>query len=299
MRLGYVGLGSMGTPLAERLSLAHDLAVHGRSADAVTRLVAAGARALPSARAVGAVADTVFICVRTSQEVRAAIFGAGGVAAGMAAGGTIVDQTTGDAHETRAMAAGLADRGITLIDAPVSGGPQGAAAGTIAQLVGADAETFARIRPVLEAISRNIVHCGPVGSGHVMKAANNLLAAGQRLLTFEALTLAVRNGVDPAVAAAAMRGGSGRNYTLEVTVPRHILSGPLAQGFTLGLMRKDVALALALGERSGMPMGLGEAIDREYREIAAMLGDAADVNEAVRAYECAAGVAISSDVAPA
>jgi 3-hydroxyisobutyrate dehydrogenase len=292
MKLGYVGVGSMGGALAARLCLSHELEVFDLSAAAVAKLEAAGARGLASARDVGASNDIVFVCLQTSDQVRTAIFGEDGIAAGMKPGGMIVDQTTGDAFKTKEMARELEARGIELIDVPVSGGPQYAAAGTIALLAGGTDAQYARVLPALEAISPNIFHCGPVGSGHVMKVVNNLMAASQRLLTFEVVSLAVKNGLDPNTVVEALLKSSGRNYTLDVTFRRHILSGELFQGFTLGLMHKDVKLATKLADDSKVPLFLGGLVGEYYRTIINEIGSDEDVNMAVRYFEKASGAAI-------
>lgn len=292
MKLGYVGVGSMGGALAARLCQSHEVDVFDLSGAAVARLEAAGAKGLASAAEVGAANDIVFVCLQTSDQVHTAIFGEHGIAAGMKPGGLIVDQTTGDAFKTREMAKALEATGIELIDVPVSGGPQYAAAGTIALLAGGTDAQFERIRPVLESISPNIFHCGPVGSGHVMKVTNNLMAASQRLLTFEVVALAVKNGLDPKTVVAAMLKSSGRNYTLDVTFQRHILSGDLLQGFTLGLMHKDVKLATKLADDSQVPLFIGGLVGEYYRTIINDLGSEEDVNMAVRYFEKASGAAI-------
>jgi 3-hydroxyisobutyrate dehydrogenase len=299
MKLGYVGVGSMGGALATRLCSSHQVDVFDLSTAAVAKLEAEGAKGLPSARDVGAANDIVFICLQTSDQVRKAIFGENGIAAGMKPGGMIVDQTTGDAFQTRAMAAELEALGIDLIDVPVSGGPQYAIAGTIALMAGGSDAQFARIKPVLETISPNIFHCGPVGSGHVMKVTNNLLAASQRLLTFEVVSLAVKNGLDPKTVVEAMLKGSGRNYVLDVTFQRHILPGKLHQGFTLGLMHKDVKLATKLAADSEVPLLIGGLVDEYYGAIINDLGADAEVNMALRYIEDAAGAHVCPEGASA
>lgn len=299
MKLGYVGVGSMGGALAARLCLAHEVEVFDLSAAAVARLEEAGAKGRASARDVGEANEIVFVCLQTSDQVRAAIFGENGIAAGMEPGGMIVDQTTGDAFKTRAMAEELTARGIELIDVPVSGGPQYAEAGTIALMAGCTEAQFERIKPVLESISSNIFHCGPVGSGHVMKVTNNLMAASQRLLTFEVVSLAVKNGLDPKTVVEAMLKSSGRNYTLDVTFQRHILSGKLFQGFTLGLMHKDVKLATKLADDSKVPLLLGGLVGEYYRTIINDLGSEEDVNMAVRYFEKVSGADICPEGASA
>lgn len=299
MKLGYVGIGSMGGALAMRLCESHEVEVFDLSAAAVAKLEAAGAKGLATARDVGASNDIVFVCLQTSDQVRAAIFGADGIAAGMKPGGMIVDQTTGDAIMVREMAKELEARGIDLVDVPVSGGPQYALAGTIALMAGGTDAQFERIRPVLETISPNIFHCGPVGSGHVMKVTNNLLAASQRLLTFEVVSLAVKNGLDPKTVVEAMLKGSGRNYVLDVTFQRHVLPGRLYQGFTLGLMQKDVKLATKLAGDSGVPLRIGHLVDDYYGAIIKELGPEAEVNMALCYIENAAGARVTPEGATA
>ena len=180
MRVGYIGLGNMGGALARRLQRSQPLHVYDLNPEALARLTAAGATACASPREVGEASDIVLTCLQTSSQVRSMIFGAGGLAEGLAADAIIIDQTTGDAFETRAMHKELAARGIHFLDAPVSGGPPGAEAGTIAIMTGAPADLFARVEPVLRAISGNVFHVGEVGAGHVMKVVNNLLSAAQR-----------------------------------------------------------------------------------------------------------------------
>lgn len=292
MRVGYVGLGNMGGALARRLQLSMPLHVFDLNPAAVDGLVAAGAVACASAREVAARSDIVLTCLQTSRQVRDAVMGEEGIAAGLAAGGIIADQTTGDAFETRALSAELAGRGLHFIDAPVSGGPPGAAAGTIAIMVGAPANLYARVEPVLRAISSNVFHTGEVGTGHVMKVANNLMAAAQRLLTHEVMCLAVKSGVEPAKAVEVIQRSSGRNYTIDVTYPRHILTGDLFQGFTLALMHKDVALANDLAAKAGVPLFLGAQVKEHYQAAINEFGAGGDVNDAVRMFERMAGTRV-------
>lgn len=290
MRIGYVGIGQMGGALARRLQSSVQLRVYDMNAEAVQQLVSIGALGCRSARELAENCDIVFTCLQTSDQVESVIFGADGLASGLKAGGMIVDQTTGDAHATRKMAARLHEQGLELIDAPVSGGPQYAAAGTIAIMAGGTVQQFERIAPVLRLISPNVIHCGDVGTGHVAKVCNNLMAASQRLLTFEVVALAVKNGLTPEQAVEVMLKSSGRNYTLDVTFRRHILPGELFQGFTLGLMHKDVGLAMQLAASSGVPLFFGGLVRQFYQSIINEMGAGEDVNYAVRVFERLAGV---------
>lgn len=265
MNIGYVGLGSMGGALARRLQLSHPLRVYDRDAASVQRLVDAGATRADSLAALADACDVILLCLPTSEHVRTVLLGADGIAASAKRGTLIVDQTSGDPTVTRAMAAELAERGISFVDAPVSGGPAGADAGTIAIMVGADAAQFDRIGPVLRAISPNVFHAGGIGCGHVVKLANNLLSAGTRLMTLEAMALAVKNGVEGEKALAIMLASGGRNFWMEKYMADYILTGKLKAAFALGLLHKDVRLACQLGQDSGMPMFFGNQAKDFYQ----------------------------------
>jgi 3-hydroxyisobutyrate dehydrogenase len=293
MQIGYLGLGQMGGALARRLQASYPLKVFDINPATVRQLVDAGATACKSGKELGENCDVVFTCLQTSGQVESAIFGKDGLASGMKAGGLIVDQTTGDAHATRRMAARLMEQRLELMDAPVSGGPQYAAAGTIAIMAGCTAQQYTRIEPTLKSISPNVFHCGDVGTGHVAKVCNNLMAASQRLLTFEVVALAVKNGLTPEQAVEVMLKSSGRNYTLDVTMRRHILPGELFQGFTLGLMHKDVGLAMQLAASSGVPLFFGGLVRQFYQSIINERGADADVNYAVKVFERLADVQIT------
>jgi len=294
MRLvGFIGLGNMGGALARRIIAANDLCVFDLNAEATAAFAEMGAEALPSPRAVAERCEMVFLCLPTSNEVRAVIFGEDGVLAGMDRGGLIVDMTTGDPTATRDMAASLAGHGLALIDSPVSGGPQGAEAGTIAIMVGAPRDQFERCRPVLESISPNIFHVGDVGAGHSMKLVNNVISATNRAIAFEAVTLAVKNGIDPRTCVEVLQKGSGRSYVSDVAFPNFIFTGKMSQGFTLGLMHKDVTLATKLGQDSAVPMPVAGLVRELYRTAMNEFGGDIDLCELLYYYERVAGVKVA------
>jgi len=285
MRTGYIGIGHMGGALASRLQLSVPLHVFDLNPANIVKLVKVGAIACASNSEVGQQSDIVLLSLQTSDQVRQVIFGEKGLLEGMKRGGMIIDQTTGDPLATRKMAEELIPHGIDLIDAPVSGGPPGAAAGTIAIMVGATAEQYARAEPTLRAITSNLFHTGDLGTGQVIKIANNLLNAAQRLLTFEVFALAVKNGATPQKTWEVLAKSSGRNFMIEHTIPRHILSGKLFQGFTLGLMLKDVCLAQDLAKDSGVPMFFGSLTQALFRSVTNEYGVDGEVNLAVRMFE--------------
>jgi 3-hydroxyisobutyrate dehydrogenase len=284
VQLGYVGLGNMGGALARRLLLQAKMRVYDLRPAVTAEYAAKGGTPAQSPKALAAESDLVMTCLPTSTEVREAIFGDNGLAAGMKPGGIIADMTTGDPNATRAMAKELAGRGITLIDAPVSGGPHGADAGTIAIMVGASPELFAKVRPTLEIISPNVFHCGDVGAGHVMKLVNNVIAASVRTVTFEAVTMGIKNGLSLKACAEVIAKSSGRSYTTEMTLPR-MVEGLGKASFTLGLMHKDVRLATELGVTSGAPMPVSNLVRELFQIALNERGPDSDVNELIYLME--------------
>jgi 3-hydroxyisobutyrate dehydrogenase len=287
--IGYVGLGNMGGALARRLQMTHPLVVYDRNAAAIGSMEQLGARPAADLAELAGRCDPILLCLPTSEHVREVIFGDDGLAANAAPGTLIVDQTTGDPTATRAMAVALAEQGLVLIDAPVSGGPAGADAGTIAIMVGAEPDEYERIAPILRAITPNVYHAGGLGSGHVIKLANNMMSAIHRIVTLEGLTLAVKNGVAPQTAYEIILASSGRNFFVERMVGEHILTGQLATGFTLELMHKDVRLACQLGMDSDVPLQFGNMAEEFYLRCINEMGRDAEANSAAVIMDRLAG----------
>ncbi|MEU6647340.1 NAD(P)-dependent oxidoreductase [Saccharomonospora sp. NPDC046836] len=283
--IGYIGLGNMGGALARRLHSTHPLAVYDRDPRATGELATLGATVCADPAEVAKHADTIFLCLPTSEHVRDVLLGSGGLAGAARPGTLVVDQTTGDPAITRALSAELADRDVHLIDAPVSGGTRGAENGTIAIMVGADEALLERVWPVLTAISPNVHHAGGVGTGHTIKLVNNLLSCTQRLLTMEVVSLAAANGMDPSTAVDILLAGGGRNAYLERVMGPEIVHGRITAGFTLGLAHKDVRLACQLGSDSGVPLFYGNLSQQLYQSAISALGRDAKVDSAVAAVE--------------
>ena len=284
MQLGYVGLGNMGAALARRLLRKDKMRVYDLRPETMARLTDQGGIASQSLKALATDSDMVMTCLPTSTDVHQVIFCSDGLASGLKSGSIIADMTTGDPNATREMAKELAELGIALIDAPVSGGPHGADAGTIAIMVGAPADIYARVQPVFETISPNVFHCGDVGTGHTMKLVNNVIAASVRVATFEAVTMGIMNGLTLEACARVLAKGSARSYTTEITLPKFV-KGELKTNFSLGLMHKDVRLATELGAASASPMPVCNLV-REIFQIAVNdQGADADVNTLIRLHE--------------
>jgi 3-hydroxyisobutyrate dehydrogenase len=293
-RIGYVGLGVMGGALARRLLRNDALTVFDLSSERCTKFAAAGATVVGSPAEVGAASDIVLTCLPTSAQVREVIFGDNdGLIRGLRPGGLIIDQTSGATAATRAMEAELEGTGIALIDAPVSGGPQGAEAGTIAIMVGGSAEQYARAVPVLTVISPNTAHVGPLGAGHTLKAVNNMMSAANRLLAFEAVAIAAANGLDPVIVVDMINKSSGRSNATMTVFPNNIFTDNFPARFTMALMEKDVALAAELAGNGFEHLTLTPLILRNYRMGIDRFGRNGDIHDMLRFYEEAAGTAIA------
>lgn len=285
MNVGYVGLGSMGGGIVKRmLHNKQQLRVYDLSPERVSEMAKLGGQASQSLSALAAESDIVCLCLPTSENVRTAIFGDNGLAKGLKKGALVADMTTGDPLQTKAMAAELAKQGVDMIDAPVSGGPAGAAAGTLAIMVGASEALFQKIKPLFEKVSPNVYRMGDVGAGQTMKLVNNMLLAGCKALTYEVMALAVKNGLEPKLAAEVLNKSSGRNGTTERTLQATV-DGQFPASFALALMTKDVRLAAQLGRDTGVPMIIGRVVEELHNVAMNNHGGDACSNIIIRDFE--------------
>ncbi|MCK0715818.1 NAD(P)-dependent oxidoreductase [Chromohalobacter sarecensis] len=277
MNIVVIGLGQMGGNMAMTLHAA-GFAVTGTDVYDAARdsLAARGLNVtrldtLPEA-------DVYLLSLPTSTHVREVIEASPGLLQLAPKGSVIVDTTTSDPAVTRELAQKVVEAGIEWLDAPVSGGPAGAASGALGMLLGGEPATIERLAPMLEAMSARYTHVGPAGSGHVVKLANNYLCAAHLLTTAEAVTLAARAGVDPAACLAGLNSGSGRSAVSEVNFPKWILSDAFDSGFTTGLMRKDLRLARDAAHHMELPLELLEQVVARWHDDPAGLPDSADFN---------------------
>ena len=292
MEIGYVGLGAMGGALARRLMLSHKLHVLDLRPDVVQGFTDKGAIPAQNGAALAQACDIVLMCLPRSSNVREAIFGPGGLAEGLEPGKILVDQTSGDPDETRAMAAELAEKGITLIDAPVSGGPAGADAGTIAIMVGGPMEAFEKVKPYFESISPNVMHCGDIGNGHVVKIVNNTIAACNRLAMYEAVAVGKKYGLTLQTMSDVINKSSGRSGATERTLPA-MLKGEQASNFAIGLMLKDVSLGAKLGINAGAPMMIANVVRGMLQAGTYELGESANLDDITQQIEAWADVKLA------
>ena len=301
MHVSFLGLGAIGLPMARHLAAPFALTVWNRTAAKASAFVAAHAgtrhAATPADAARGA--DVVITCLPSSHEVEALLDGAEGLLAGLAAGTLLIDCTSGDPATSRRIAARLAERGIAFIDAPVSGGVVGAEKGKLSVMVGGDAATLERARPVLQAFGERIVHCGGVGAGDAVKAVNNALLAMHIWATGEGLATLAKAGVDPAVALDVVNASSGRSNASMNLFPERVLTRAFPRTFRLALLDKDVGIAAEVAREQRTPAPLLQLTAELFRVAHHELGEVADHVEAVQLIERWAGVTIASHPAPA
>lgn len=291
MRVAFLGLGAIGTPMAAHLARDHELTVWNRTAERA-RAFAERHRARVAATPREAVTDAAAIvtCLPTSAEVESLLYGSDGVVSGAAPDALFLDCTSGDPATSRRIASRLAERGIAFADAPVSGGTNGAEAGTLTVMVGGDAATFERARPVLASFGKRIVHMGPVGTGDAMKAVNNALLGVNIQAIGEALASLARAGVEPRLAIETLNASSGRSFVSEQLVPERVLTGAWPRTFRLALLDKDVGIARGIAGESNVETPVLDAAGDALHRARAILGEEADYLEAIRVIEEQAGV---------
>ena len=267
MKVGFVGLGNMGNPMATNLVKAgHELTVHDLRREAATNLLEMGVNWADSPREVVPGNDVVFTSLPVPRDVDAVVLGENGIMEGATPNTVYMDLSTNSPTAIRRIHDVCAERGVPVLDAPVSGGVYGAAAGTLAVMVGGDQAIFDRMKPTLDAIGSHVVYCGPIGNGMVCKICNNLLSMGIGVLMTEALTLGVKAGVDLSTLADVIANSSGGNRRLVEKFPRFLFQGNFEPGFATALAAKDVRLATDLGREYGIPMELSNLVDQRHVE---------------------------------
>jgi 3-hydroxyisobutyrate dehydrogenase len=273
-RIGFAGLGTMGQAMAANLARAgFPLTVWNRSPGRARRVVELGAGEVATPAALAAASDVVVICVRDTPDVEHILFGPDGVAQGAAKGQLVIDCSTISPTATRAFAERLAKAGVRLIDAPVSGGSEGAQQGNLSIMVGGEVRDVARARPILEAMGKTITHMGRVGAGQATKAVNQVILAGTYLAVAEGIVLAMRAGLDPAAVVRALSGGAAQSWVLANRSER-MIRNEYPIGFKLALHRKDLGIALELAESVGAALPVaGIAAQIENALIAAGHGE--------------------------
>lgn len=252
--VGFIGLGVMGSGMARGLlRQGRALVVHARRPAALAGWAEAGAAVAATPRQLGARCRVVLLCVSDAEAVAQVLFNADGLAAGLEAGAIVVDASTIAPASARDFAQRLASQGVHYLDAPVSGGQQGAEAGTLACMIGGPAEAVDAVRPVLAAFCQSVTHVGAVGAGQTVKACNQIAVASAMLGVAEAVAFARSHGVDPAVMRQVLLAGTARSLVLERHGQR-VVEGSYVPGFRAELMRKDLRLAVEAAAASGVEL---------------------------------------------
>lgn len=292
MKIGFIGLGNMGGPMARNLLKAgHQLTVSDLSQSAVAGLVEAGATAAASiAELARSDVEMIITMLPAAPHVKGVYLGEDGLLAHVAPHVRLIDSSTIDPMSARQVAEAAAARGNSLIDAPVSGGTGGATAGTLTFMVGGDKADFDAALPVLQAMGKNIVHCGPTGNGQVAKVANNMLLAITMIGTAEAMNLGVSLGMDPAVLAGIINTSSGRNWSSDTynPYPGVMANVPASRGYTGGfgtdLMLKDLGLATEAARQARQPVILGGLAQQLYQTFSSQGNGALDFSAIIKLY---------------
>ena len=282
MTVGFVGLGRMGRPMVKNLIEA-GFAVVAYDSDPTAVADIPAARAAASLAEVARASEVVITMLPDGETVRRVTVGEGDhLLAGLTPGSVLVDMSSSAPDGTRTLGATLARRGVTMLDAPVSGGVRRAVTGELSILVGGDRAAFDRCRPLFDAMGASVFHTGPLGSGHAVKALNNLLSAAGFLAASEALLIGRRYGLDPDVMLDVFNASTGRNNSTEMKFRQHVLSATFDSNFSLDLMVKDLRIALGVSETAGAATPLSRLCLELWEAGRAKLPEGADHTELAR-----------------
>ncbi len=267
LKVGFIGLGLMGKAMARNLLKAgFPLVVHNRSRAAVDELGKLGAITASSPAEVAAQAEVVFTSLPDTPDVEMVALGANGIIEGAQAGLIFIDHSTIKPAASRRIAKILAEKGVSALDAPVSGGDIGARDGTLSIMIGGPAEALEKARPALLAMGKTITHVGEAGAGQVAKAANQIMVAAQMVAMAELLVFSRKAGVDPRKVVEAIKGGAAQCWTLDVKPPR-LFAGNRNPGFKAHMQLKDLKIIMDTGREYGMPLPSAKEDARLFQEM--------------------------------
>ncbi|HEX2172975.1 MAG TPA: NAD(P)-dependent oxidoreductase [Dehalococcoidia bacterium] len=290
MKVGFIGTGNMGNPMANNiLSKGHELVIHDVRREQAENLLQAGATWANSAREVAEACTVVLTSLPTPGIVEAVYLGEGGLLAGAQKGSVLIDLSTNSPTVIKRIAALAGQQGVRVLDGPVSGGTRGARRATLAVMVGGDKATFDEVKPILDCIGQNVFHVGDIGMGNVAKLVNNMIALTNMQIAYEALVLGTKAGMDPQALVDVIRASSGNSFVMQQGMTPFVRRD-WRPSFTIDLSAKDVGLAVALGRELKVPLVLGALAEQEL--IAAQgegLGEK-DITAMITRIERAAGV---------
>ncbi len=291
-QIGFIGLGLMGAPMARNLMRAgYALTVHNRSRAIVDQLASKGATPADNPRQVAAASQVVITCLPDTPDVEKVVLGPDGILEGAQPGLIYIDMSTISPPATRRLAARLAEAGVTMLDAPISGGDVGAQTGTLSIMVGGPRQTFEACRPIFEALGERITYIGESGAGQTCKACNQIVVAAAMAAMAEALVLAAKSGVSPQRVVQAISGGAARCWALEVRAPK-ILRRELEAGFKAFMQYKDLNIALEAGGAAQAPLPVTGTVRELYTAMMAAERGEWDTSAVVTVLEDLAGVEV-------
>ena len=297
-RIGFIGLGIMGRGMTHNLLKAgHNVTVWNRSAARMDEFTAAGAQTASSPAELASRCDVILVCVSDTPDVEQVLFGEEGVSAGVKTGALVIDHSTISPQKTVEMAKRLNAQGVVYLDAPVSGGSEGAAKGTLTIMVGGAASDVERAMPILQAYGKTITHVGAQGAGQMAKLVNQILVVVNQLAASEALLFAQAGGLDLAKTIEAVKGGAAGSWMLANRGPQMIVRD-FRPGFTIDLQQKDLRLVLESADEMGIPLLATGLVFQLYRTLQAQ-GLGGDGNHGlVKALEKMMGVELGNNPLP-
>lgn len=285
MKVGFIGLGVMGRPMAGHLLKAgYSVAVWARRPESAAPLLACGAHLCATPAALAAECDVVFTMITASHDVEEVVLRPDGLLAGFQAGAILIDCSTIAPDSARHLAAKLAEKGVHMLDAPVSGGEQGAIAATLAIMAGGEAAVFEQVRPLLACLGQRLVHVGPAGAGQVAKACNQIIMVAAIEAVAEAMRLASAAGVDCARVRKALSGGSAGSRVLDVMGER-MVQRDFSAGIEARLHHKDFGLVLEGARQAGVPMPVSAAVGQQLNALMARGWGRDDTSSLLRVLE--------------
>ena len=265
-KVGFIGVGNMGAPMSRRLlEVGYRLTAFDLRTEPLEKVASFGAAKAGSVRELASGSDVVITMLPDSTAVQAVVFGDDGLAKHLGPKQAFIDMGTSLPRSTRAIGRQLADKGVAMLDAPVSGGVAGAERGSLAVMVGGDAAIFERWRPLFEAVGSSVFHVGGIGTGHTMKAVNNFLSATTMVATSEAVVLAKKAGISAQTAIAVINSGSGRSYSSEYKFPSFVLNEAFNAGFTIGQLHKDLDILAQVARDHATPALLASTVQHIFQ----------------------------------
>ena len=295
--IGFIGLGVMGAPMASHLARAgHRLTLHDADpavASALAGTLGGAAQAADTPAALAEGCDIVITMLPNGQVVQQVVQGEQGLLRGLKPGALLLDTSSAEPWLTQATAAKLAERGVAMVDAPVSGAQWGAQEAKLVFMVGGAAADVARVRPLLDVMGRAVHHVGALGAGHAMKCINNLITSITFSATMEGLVIGKRYGLDPAAMVEVLDQSTGGSWITQNHIRQRVLSRSFDDPFKLELMLKDMGIALELGREAQLPLPLSALGQQLWRAAALAAGPGASVSELARWVEQQAGTAVT------